>query len=391
MPFIVPPEPLEIIEGRTSITRLRKSFDVGIHQNHATRPSPIDSSSTKAGQVRKADFHLPVGDQAKSKTWVSMEVVNEHPAKDCAHTVPQRRLQMPPNASRLKSPVWTKTEKELGPQSLVSSLRRSKKSQTVGVARPRSQAHEPSSEQDDRKDEVSPTASVRLTSPRVQFSELSSNDPMLPMPNSLDGTPNSPSTRQYHVGLKPHRKGKVSELKKAFERGILDFMRKRQPTESTDGGLDQHPLAQYVQPSRQPVAPVGTGSPEDGLSKGSLFCSPLPTSFRRESNATSLPLKDKISIFEGLVKPTSSPSALSASQQNSNIKNTTGAPFLTDNKVLGNEAEQPRALRPSKLRGTSAKRSFHNYTNKGQRASDEASRVGSHIVNNSSMQLRSEQ
>ncbi|KAG6358606.1 hypothetical protein INS49_012124 [Diaporthe citri] len=270
-PFSVPPGSPTATTGRTSVTRLRKSFDLGIHQNDGIHESSLEQASgnTRASPVGKSAPLLPV---------------DEHPAEDF---LPRRCLA--PNA--------------------VGSPARD------GVA------------------------------------ELSRYDGRIPtlLPHHLDGTPNPPTPPDDPVGPKPQRKGKVSELKKAFERGLSGFVRKRQTTESREEGANREAIAKHPRRTRHSVTavPADTSSPEDSLSKGSLFCSPLPKTFRREPTGPSSPLKDKISIFEGLVKPSSSsPLTTNYHQGNKNP-----ASFLTGNKILEGEHDELTSRLPKKFPG----------------------------------------
>lgn len=148
------------------------------------------------------------------------------------------------------------------------------------------------------------------------------------------------------MGPKPHRKGKVSELKKAFERGLSGLVRKRQTTESREEGADREAAAKHPRRPRDLVRaiPEDTSSPEDNPPKGSLFCSPLPKKLR-EPNVPSSPLKDKISIFEGLVKPSSSSPLTTGSHQG----NSNSASFLTGEKILEGGRNGPASRQPSKF------------------------------------------
>lgn len=152
------------------------------------------------------------------------------------------------------------------------------------------------------------------------------------LPHDLDGTPNPPTPPDEPLKPKPQRKGKVTELKKAFERGLSGFVRKRHTTESREEGADREAVAKHPRRPRHSATatPADTSSPEDNLSKGSLLCSPLPKKLRREPDVPSSPLKDKIGIFEGLVKPSSSPPLTTGYHQD----NSDNASFLTGDKIL---------------------------------------------------------
>lgn len=152
------------------------------------------------------------------------------------------------------------------------------------------------------------------------------------LPHHLEGAPNPPTPPDEPVKPKPQRQGKVTELKKAFERGLSGFVRKRHATESREEAADREAVSKHSRRPRHSVTatPVDTSSPEDNVSKGSLLCSPLPKKLRREPDVPSSPLKDKISIFEGLVKPSSSPPLTTGYRQD----NRDTASFLTGDKIL---------------------------------------------------------
>lgn len=177
---------------------------------------------------------------------------------------------------------------------------------------------------------------------RVRVVELQYDSRIPTLAHHLDGTPDPPSPRDTRATTKPHRKGKVTELKNAFERGLSDLVRKRRITESSEEGLGRRAVAK----NPRDAIPVTDSSPDDNLSRGSLFCSPLPTAFRREPNAPSSPLKDKISIFEGLVKPSSS----SAHTSGCDRGNSNRASFLTGDKILEGGADEPTSRLPNKFR-----------------------------------------
>ena len=117
----------------------------------------------------------------------------------------------------------------------------------------------------------------------------------------------------------------MTELKKAFERRLSKLVRNRQAPKSSSearGGPSPVPVAKH--PQLEP-------SQHDSLSQASVFCMPK---FRRDSDGPATPLRDKISIFEGLVKPSSpSPSDTVSRAENSSTK-PNRASTLTEDKVL---------------------------------------------------------
>lgn len=159
------------------------------------------------------------------------------------------------------------------------------------------------------------------------------NSPIPTLSYHLDGTPNPPTPPDEPVAPNPQRKGKVTELKMAFERS-LHLVRKRQTTKSGEEGAGREAVAKGPR-ARRPVKATDTSSTDDP-SKGSIFCSPLPTTFRRVPNAPSSALKDKISIFEGLVKPTSSSPFIPGHNRGNG-----DTAFLTGDKILEGESNEP--------------------------------------------------
>lgn len=135
------------------------------------------------------------------------------------------------------------------------------------------------------------------------------------------------------------------ELKKAFERGLSRFVRRRHPAEPSEEGPGPGPIANHPRrPKHSTAMPADDSSPEESHSKGLLSCSPLPMAFRREPIAPSAPLKDKISIFEGLVK-SSPPSPLGCQQGDSNT-----VPTFTGDKTPGRRPNEPTSRLPNKIR-----------------------------------------
>lgn len=183
---------------------------------------------------------------------------------------------------------------------------------------------------------------------RVKVAELQHDGRIPTLAHHLDRTPDPPpSPRETRVATKPQRKVKFTELRKAFERGLSDFVRKRRTTESSEEGPGRRAAARNPRPGHATDAiPFTDSPPDDNPPKGSLFCSPLPTTFRREPQAHSSPLKDKISIFEGLVKPSSS----SALTPGCDRGNSNKASFLTGDKILEGGSDEPTSRLPNKFR-----------------------------------------
>lgn len=129
------------------------------------------------------------------------------------------------------------------------------------------------------------------------------------------------------------------ELKKAFERGLSGFVHRRHPAELSEEGPGPGLIANH--PRRPKHSTADDSSPEESHSKGLLSCSPLPMAFRREPIAPSVPLKDKISIFEGPVKP--SPPLPQGP-----------VPTLTGDKTPGRRTDEPTSRLPNKLRSALA-------------------------------------
>lgn len=290
-PFSVPPGSHETTTGRTSVTRLRNPLGPGIRQSDGIQEASLDQSSTSTSQILD-DKDLVV---------------------PCPALVP----------------------------------RRSQKSQTVCTSRPSPQVLGAGSKKDDHDG----------TGPSVRAAGPGSEGRIPTLAHHLDGTPDPPTPPLDPARLKPQRKGRVTELKKAFERGLSDLVRKRRPTESGEGVPGRRPVARRPQPQRHAAAPIDSSSPEDSPSKGSgsLFCAPLPTPFRREPSAPTSPLKDKISIFEGLVKPSSSSSLPPGPQQANRPAKLDGVSFLAGDRILEEESVETTSRLPDKFRGAPAR------------------------------------
>ncbi|KAG8168519.1 hypothetical protein KVR01_001268 [Diaporthe batatas] len=199
--------------------------------------------------------------------------------------------------------------------------------------------------------------------PKIKYSE-NRYDGCIPMlAQDLDGTPNPPTPPDAAPALQP-RKGKVAELKKAFERGLSDLVRRRHVTKPSDSPPAPRPGAKHLQQhSSHPVAALDTSSPEDSLSRASVFCSPL-SKRRREPNGPPSPIKDRISIFEGLVKPGSfPPSGTGFRPDDCNVELNKGS-ISNGGMVLEGAPHEPMSRLPSRFRGGAARRSSHRHVGK---------------------------
>lgn len=296
-PFSVPPaSSLEAITGRTSVLRLRESFDLGLsHSKDILHESNHDRASVGTSQGRKLTLHSPLddNDNREREAWQCMGVLEEHPAEDSSGAL------APDLPSRSRAP---------------GSI-----SRQGGQMSSKQPLHAASS------------ASGEIRSnDRVQTSALA---------HLLDGT--SPEAQ---TARNAHWKGK-----RTFA-GLL--RQQRQAAKSSEG-------------SRGPQQ--DTSSP-DSPSKASLLCSRLPQ-FRRESGPSAA-MKDKISMFEGLVTRENDRTQLNGASGGSN---------------------EPTCRLPSKFRGA------HRNVDKGHGASANAPSIAnsrkppseaSVTAGQSSMQLR---
>lgn len=189
----------------------------------------------------------------------------------------------------------------------------------------------------------------------------------------LDGTPNPPTPPDTTAAPQP-RKGKVAELKKAFERGLSDLVRRRHVTKPSDSSPGPQPGAKHVQHSRHPVAAMDTSSPEESLSRASVFCSPL-SKRRRAPNGPPSPIKDRISIFEGLVKPSSyTPSDTGFRPDDHSVELNRGS-ISKGAMVLEGASNEPTSRLPSKFRGGAAKRRSHGHVGTEKKTSESAPKI----------------
>lgn len=93
-PFSVPPASLEAITGRTSVIRLRESFDLGLPHSKHIQDSNHDRAFATTSKGGKLKLHSPLDENVniEREAWQCMGVLEEHPAEDCSRALPQRLL-----------------------------------------------------------------------------------------------------------------------------------------------------------------------------------------------------------------------------------------------------------------------------------------------------------
>ncbi|POS71573.1 hypothetical protein DHEL01_v210034 [Diaporthe helianthi] len=205
-----------------------------------------------------------------------------------------------------------------------------------------------------------PIQSLKGASRKIKYSENIYDGRGTTLAQALDGTPNPPTPPETGATPKP-RRGKVAELKKAFERGLSDLVRKRQVTRPSDSSTQSN--AKHPQHPRHQVAVAHTSSPEGSLSRASVFCSPFPKP-RRETDGLPSPLKERISIFEGLVKPSSFQSSATDFRPEEYSAELNRGSISKGAMVLEGASNEPMSRLPSKFRGGAARRRFHKRVEK---------------------------
>lgn len=214
---------------------------------------------------------------------------------------------------------------------------------------------------------------LEVASTKMKFPENRHDGHFAALAQDFDGTPNPPTPPDTAAAPQP-RIGKVAELKKAFERGLSDLVRRRHLTKPSDHSSAPQSAVKHIQHSRHPVAAMDTSSPEDSLSRTSVLCSPL-SKFRRETNGPTSPIKDRISIFEGLVKPSSPPpSDTDFGPEDRSVELNRGS-ICKGEMVLEGTSSEPTSRLPSKFRGGAAKRSSHGHVGKEKKTSESAPKM----------------
>lgn len=365
---------------RTSVSKLRKSFEAvhngkEVNQHKTTRRS-TDFHVMVVPVIKVMESSAPTHMMSKSNAKPSLNTPGEHAIKDTLDNTPAR----PRSAGffRLRTPVWDKN----GGQSSSSPgnlPRRSKRSQETSANS--SQLHlgkKTGKCNGQQEDDVSPTNSVGPGTPHLTRSEASRTD-------------HEPVSAEWPPELWPRVAEDISApggetfrpietaapVQPTRKKGVLDP--RKYSAVPGDGSPHQDeedagitPFSQAPKPSadtyapRTSVAEEGTSSQTQNENEDTgvpLTCTISPNSFRRDSSAKPSPVRDRISIFEGLIKPSPhlphNTSKIHA-KHGHNKNRLNSQPFLTGTGIL--EGQRNDGWLPKSFR----KMSFHLGRSKGQ-------------------------
>lgn len=318
-----PPPALSVVNtGRTSVSKLRKSFEA-FSQLGEERKKP---SFTRAS----ANIQI-ISSVQKSVSALSTEAMDaRRPSLDA---LDEETIETPPGKSKaflspmssvtyqLKSPVWHSNVGRSSQSSPAQLPRRSKKAQ----GRQSHRATRPSKKDDPLGDEVSPTSSAGPGTPRQASSEpVAANQDAVPSVQLLE--PDLPATQDLsnHMGetVQENRitastklPSKVAELRNVFDRkkhpAIPGDGPHHQPADDTDVRTvladSKQPKSASALRAKNLVATKGTTPRRQIATEDTgvpLTCAIFTSPFRRDSTSIMpSPVRERISIFEGLIKP----------------------------------------------------------------------------------------
>lgn len=316
-----PPPALSAVHtGRTSVSKLRKTFETS---------SQLGEEREKSGLTRTF-AHIPIiSSVRKPVSAVSTKATDVwSPSLDALdeHTVeapPDKACIISPVSSafyRLKSPVWRSNFGGSSYPSPAQPPRRSKRSQ----GRQSRQATRPGKKDDSLGDDVSPTSSANPETPRLAIYEPAAASQVVPSLQTLGlDIPATQDTsqhidqivRQKSAATSSERMSKVAELRNIFDRT-------KHPAVPGDGPphqrADEADFRTVFEDSKQPQGAPTLKARASALTKGTtsgrqtvngnngvpLTCAVFPSPFRRKATSvTASPVQERISIFEGLVRP----------------------------------------------------------------------------------------
>lgn len=330
-PYAPPPAPPIVNTGRTSVSRLRKSFEAPASQlGEEKEKSSFTRTSADLDMISLVRESVPaVSTEAMEvrKTRPSLEAPYEHTTE-----APAGRAYISPVYSavfRLKNPIWDSNDRRSNDSSPVHFPRRSKKSRGHSAKAAQScKAAGPGKKvgDDPPEDDVSPTSnSAGPGTPRPAVSEpvaaaqdvVSSARPgELHLPTAKDLSNYTGETVQQESA---QRTSKVAELRNIFDRRKYPAVPGDGPPHPPGDDIDARTVpGDLKQPqnasalrlktsvatkettSRRQVGNEDTGVPST--------CTIFPKPFRRDlSTAMPLgsrsPVRERISILEGLIKP----------------------------------------------------------------------------------------
>lgn len=350
---------------RTSVSKLRKSFEAG--------PEPgehfVNAGNVLGVARTPADsrFVLPI------KPALAVSVANEtmdsgrvRPSLDAldeytTSSVPVNSFISPvlSGAFRLKTPVWESNAGHTGSLFPSSLPRHSKKSQRSAAERSQSRASRKSSRRNEPlEDDISPSTSAGAGTPRLASPEppVASRSPISPVQHperylsAMQDFPSRPeeALKQNNTPAPVRSTSRVSELKNVFDQhrysavpGDGTFFQPDADTNSTARFLNIAQLSNNSMPWRPAITRKGTSSrqkietqDDEATSTCAIFTCTSP--FRRGStSAMPSPVREGISIFEGLIKPgIKSPQEADAKALLPEKHRSKPQPFFTDTDVL---------------------------------------------------------
>lgn len=402
-PFTTTPRIL-ITTRPTSVTRLRTSFGTASRQETHTIDAAISRQSTHSAIPNDLSSPLSTDRITGSKESSSENVLEEKLADSLPGPVPARTMSQ--GLFRLISPVWNKTGGRSGPSSSGGLPRRSKKGQAkASNTYTRGRTATERNKSDNSTDDISPTSSAGPSSPRArspvhQRHEHTLDGSAEPYGPFFHGQDMSPMRSKLLTGIKagttttPRPEIKAEELGEILYPRVPvsvnpESIRKQRHTNSQIS--EETPRQSPTTPGESITLPPSTGtlsppssqilivtkepgSRRGGTGDGSLICSPLPSPFRRNRIDHKSPVDEPISIYQGLIKPTSNPTCLSTSHQ-TQVKDEPKTDILLKGDSKSSGKRKSTSWVPSKLRRLSIKRG------KNRKASDE---VGTEKVSSSS-------
>lgn len=358
--------PSTVNTGRTSVSKLRKSFEAGSEPGeHLVSAGKVLGVARAPGDSR---FMLSIKKPALAVS-VANETMDNHRATSSLEALDEYNASSVPvkisispvfsGALRLKTPVWASNVGHTGSLFPSSRPRRSKKSQRSTTERSQSRTSRKSSRVNEPfEDDISPSTSAGAGTPRLASPEPpeASRSPISPVQHPeqyLSATQDfairtEEALKQKDTSAPVRSTSRVSELKNVFDQ-------KRQSAVPGDGTFfqpdaDTHSIARLpdvAQPSNHstPWRPAITrkrtssrqkveAQDDEATSTCAIFTCTSP--FRRGStSALPSPVREGISIFEGLIKPgKNSPQKADAKALLPKKHRSKSQPFLTGTGVL---------------------------------------------------------
>lgn len=389
-----PPGLSYVDTSRTSVSKLRKSFEaVNQQEKEGDKPNPARRSTDipAISVIQTTISPLPARTMDETKARPSLDALDEHTAGASPGEASIRPIFH--TAFRLKNPVWDKNGGGSGFSSPGGQPRRSKRSQQASAKTSQSRlSNAPGKKNDPMEDDVSPTNSApgtpRLMSPNLNATRQDPISPTKPPELYLSGIPISSSRDSEPAVSKksePHvqPKSKVAEPKG----GINPKKHSAVPGDGPSHQITEHrttkvslPAAAQAQDTSTPrssVAVEGAAARQQQIETEdpgvTATCALFSSPFRRESSTRPSPVRERIGIFEALVKPDPhSPHIDGSNDKKARRARPRSQPFLTGINVLDSKKSSTGWL-PKPFR----KMSLH--LGKGKRHSEDKSGLSEHV------------